>query len=82
MATGGEAIQLAKCSLHNRCALDLGRGNVVADPLHKTMFLCGGCPVHDPEKCAESGKLYWDGHWPSDQYPTFQGTNSMTRSVT
>jgi len=37
--------------------------------LHKTMFLRGGCPVHDPEKCAEPGRLYWDGHWPSDQYP-------------
>jgi hypothetical protein len=36
---------------------------------HKTMFLRGGCPVHDPERCAEPGKLYWDAHWPSDQYP-------------
>jgi hypothetical protein len=34
---------------------------------HKTMFLRGASPVHDPEKCA--GRLYWDGHWPSDQYP-------------
>jgi len=36
---------------------------------HKTMFLRGACPVHNPEKSAEAGKLYWDGCWPSDQYP-------------
>jgi len=36
---------------------------------HKTMFLRGACPVHNPEKSAEAGKLYWDGCWPSDTYP-------------
>jgi hypothetical protein len=36
---------------------------------HKTMFLRGACLVHNPEKSAEAGKLYWDGCWPSDQYP-------------
>src|SRR5664280_1404992 len=33
------------------------------------MFLRGACPVHGPDRCAEPGKLYWDAHWPSDQYP-------------
>jgi hypothetical protein len=33
---------------------------------HKTMFLRGAWPVHNPEKSAEAGKLYWDGSWPSD----------------
>jgi len=36
---------------------------------HKTMFLRGACPIHKPEKSAEARKLYWDGCWPSDQYP-------------
>ena len=36
---------------------------------HKTMFLRGACPVHNAEKSAGPGKLYWDGCWPSDQYP-------------
>jgi len=36
---------------------------------HKTMFLRGACPVHNPQKSADPGKLYWDGCWPSDQYP-------------
>jgi hypothetical protein len=36
---------------------------------HKTMFLRGACPIHNPEKSAEPDKLYWDGCWPSDQYP-------------
>jgi hypothetical protein len=36
---------------------------------HKTIFLRGACPVHDPGRSAESGKLYWDGQWPSDGYP-------------
>jgi hypothetical protein len=33
------------------------------------MFLRGACPIHNPEKSAEAGKLYWDGCRPSDQYP-------------
>ena len=36
---------------------------------HKTMFLRGAYPVHNPEKSAETGKLYWDVCWPSDFYP-------------
>lgn len=36
---------------------------------HKTMFLRGACPVHEPNKCAVPGKLYWDAYWPSDSYP-------------
>ena len=35
---------------------------------HKLMFLRGACPVHNPEKSAESGKLYWERKWPSDKY--------------
>ena len=37
---------------------------------HKAMFLRGACPVHGAERCAVPGKLYWDAHWPSDQYFT------------
>jgi hypothetical protein len=36
---------------------------------HKTMFLRGACPVHNPQKSADPGRLYCDGRWPSDQYP-------------
>jgi hypothetical protein len=36
---------------------------------HKTMFLRGACPVHNPEKCAKPGELYWDAQWPSDTFP-------------
>src|SRR5258706_5985867 len=36
---------------------------------HKRMFLRGSCPVHGAQRCAESGKLYWDARWPSDHYP-------------
>jgi hypothetical protein len=55
-------------SLRLRMRLASNPGSIGA-AWHKTMFLRGGCPVHDPERCAEPGKLYWDGHWPSDQYP-------------
>ena len=36
---------------------------------HKTMFLRGACPVHDPARSPEPGKLYFDAKWPSDKYP-------------
>jgi hypothetical protein len=36
---------------------------------HKRMFLRGACPIHTPNRCAEPGTLYWDAHWPSDEYP-------------
>lgn len=40
---------------------------------HKRMFLRGGCPVHSPRQCAESGRLYWNACWPSDQVPLGHG---------
>jgi len=46
---------------------------------HKSMFLRGACPVHNPEKSAEAGKLYWDGCWPSDQYPSTTNTATASR---
>ena len=33
---------------------------------HKMIFLRGSCPVHNPQRCAKPGELYWDGCWPSD----------------
>jgi hypothetical protein len=36
---------------------------------HKSMFLRGACPVHNPDKCAQPGQLYWDAKWPSDMFP-------------
>ena len=33
------------------------------------MFLRGYCPVHNPNLCAQPGKLYSDASWPSDQQP-------------
>ncbi len=33
------------------------------------MSLRGACPVHNPDKCTEPGKLYWNASWPSDQFP-------------
>jgi hypothetical protein len=36
---------------------------------HKTMFLRGARPVHDPARSPEPGKLYFDAKWPSDKYP-------------
>jgi len=36
---------------------------------HKKMFLRDACPVHNPDKFVEPGKLYWNASWPSDQFP-------------
>jgi len=55
-------------TLKLRMRLASNPGNVGA-AWHKAMFLRGACPVHSPDRCAEPGKLYWDVHWPSDQYP-------------
>jgi len=30
---------------------------------------------NNPEKSADPGKLYWDGCWPSDQYPLVDENN-------
>jgi len=55
-------------TLRLRMRLATNPGNAGA-AWHKRMFLRGACPVHNPEKSAESGKLYWDAKWPSDTYP-------------
>jgi hypothetical protein len=55
-------------TLRLRMRLASNPGNVGA-AWHKTMFLRGACPVHNPERCAQPGKLYLDGRWPSDMYP-------------
>ncbi len=55
-------------TLKLRMRLASNPGNVGA-AWHKAMFLRGACPVHSPGTCAEPGKLYWNVHWPSDQYP-------------
>jgi hypothetical protein len=54
--------------LRLRMRLASNPGHVGA-AFHKKMFLRGACPVHEPDKCAVSGRLYYDAVWPSDKYP-------------
>ena len=48
---------------------------------HKTMFLRGACPVHDPARSPEPGKLYFDAKWPSDKDPLLDQDGKGFRRV-
>jgi hypothetical protein len=54
--------------LRLRARLGSNPGHVGAI-FHKSMFLRGACPVHELNKCAVSGQLYYDAVWPSDKMP-------------
>jgi hypothetical protein len=51
--------------LRLRMRLTSNPGNIGA-AWHQTLFLRGHCPVHNPTQSAQSGKLYHDARWPSD----------------
>ena len=66
-------------TLRLRMRLASNPGNIGA-AWHKRMFLREACPVHQPDKCAVPGHLYWDAAWPSDSYP-LQDTDGNGFSV-